>query len=178
MATLQRTKGKPKNGRGRVAPTSTSTREILAARLEAWKAHARTQPGGGETRQTYSGVPVEGVYTPLEVDGLDPLADIGLPGEFPFTPACTPPATAAGCGRCASSPGSARRRRPTRASSTCSKPGQTGLSVAFDLPTLMGYDADHPLRAGEVGKCGVASPRWPTWRCCSTASRSATSRRR
>ena len=57
--------------------------------------------------------------------------------------------------------------------------GGTGLSVAFDLPTLMGRDPDHALSLGEVGKCGVsASRRWPTWRRCSTASRSATSRRR
>ena len=64
--------------------------------------------------------------------------------------------TAAGSGRCACSPASARRSRPTRASSTCSREGQTGLSTAFDFPTLMGYDSDSPRALGEVGMCGVA----------------------
>ena len=65
------------------------------------------------------------------------------------------PATAASSGRCGSSPGSARRRTPTRATRRCSRAGGTGLSVAFDLPTLMGRDPDHELSLGEVGKCGV-----------------------
>ncbi len=51
--------------------------------------------------------------------------------------------------------------------------GQTGLSTAFDMPTLMGYDADHPRALGEVGREGVAvSHASPTWRRCSPASRS------
>ena len=66
------------------------------------------------------------------------------------------PATAASCGRCGSSPGSARPRTPTRATRRCCAAGGTGLSVAFDLPTLMGRDPDHELSLGEVGKCGVS----------------------
>jgi methylmalonyl-CoA mutase N-terminal domain/subunit len=154
MATLQRTNGKPKNGRARLA--SISTREILAARLEAWKARARTQPGGGETRQTYSGFPVEGVYTPLDVDGLDPLADIGLPGEFPFTRGVhatgyrgKPWTMRIFAGFGAAEDTNARFKYLLGH-------GETGLSVAFDLPTLYGYDTDHPLAAGEFGTCGVA----------------------
>ena len=64
--------------------------------------------------------------------------------------------TGAGSGRCASSPVSAPPRRPTSASTTCSTHGQTGLSTAFDMPTLMGYDSDHPRSLGEVGREGVA----------------------
>ena len=57
--------------------------------------------------------------------------------------------------------------------------GQTGLSVAFDLPTQMGYDSDAPEAEGEVGRVGVPiSSAWPTWRSCSTACRSARSARR
>ena len=57
--------------------------------------------------------------------------------------------------------------------------GGSGLSVAFDLPTLMGRDPDHPLSLGEVGKCGRGDrPRSRTWRRCSTASRSTRSRPR
>ena len=66
------------------------------------------------------------------------------------------PAIAAASGPCASSPASAPPSRRTSASSTCSSQGQTGLSVAFHLPTLYGYDSDHHYSAGEVGKCGVA----------------------
>ena len=64
------------------------------------------------------------------------------------TPACT----RVGPGRCASTRGSAPPRSPTSATAICSSTGQTGLSVAFDLPTQMGYDSDHPVAAGEVGQ--------------------------
>ena len=76
--------------------------------------------------------------------------------SFPTRAASTPTATAASCGRCGSSPASARRATPTAAIGRCSQAGGTGLSVAFDLPTLMGRDPDHPLALGEVGKCGVS----------------------
>ena len=56
--------------------------------------------------------------------------------------------------------------------------GQTGLSVAFDFPTLMGYDSDHPRSEGEAGKCGSRSRAWPTWKPCSTGFRSIGSPRR
>jgi len=61
----------------------------------------------------------------------------------------------AGSGPCASTLASARRSRATGATSIC-WPGTDGLSVAFDLPTQIGYDADHPLALGEVGRVGVA----------------------
>jgi methylmalonyl-CoA mutase N-terminal domain/subunit len=64
--------------------------------------------------------------------------------------------TAADSGPCASSPASRRRRKPIAAIYILLSQGQTGLSVAFDLPTLMGYDADHAASEGEVGKCGVS----------------------
>ena len=74
----------------------------------------------------------------------------------PSPAASTPPCIAGASGPCGSTPASARRRSPTRGSATCWSSGQTGLSVAFDLPTQMGYDSDHPLAEGEVGKVGVA----------------------
>ena len=70
--------------------------------------------------------------------------------------ACSRPCTAAASGPCASTPASAPPRSRTSATATCSSQGQTGLSVAFDLPTQMGYDSDHPRARGEVGKVGVA----------------------
>ena len=64
--------------------------------------------------------------------------------------------TAASCGRCASSRASAARRDTNERFKFLLEHGQTGLSIAFDFPTLMGYDSDHPRSEGEVGKCGVA----------------------
>ena len=75
---------------------------------------------------------------------------------IPSRAACSRRCTAAGSGRCASTPDSAPRRRPTSATTSCSSSGQTGLSVAFDLPTQMGYDSPDPMALGEVGKVGVA----------------------
>ena len=70
--------------------------------------------------------------------------------------ASIPRCTARASGPCASTPASAPPRRRTSGTTTCSPQGQTGLSVAFDLPTQMGYDSDHPRAAGEVGRVGVA----------------------
>ena len=105
---------------------------------------------------TISGRAVERLYTPDDLPGFDYSASSTIPANFPTPAASIRPAIAASSGRCASSPGSARPKRPTRATRRCSKAGGTGLSVAFDLPTLMGRDPDHELSLGEVGKCGVS----------------------
>ena len=78
------------------------------------------------------------------------------PGSIRSRAARTRRCTAASRGRCGCSPASARPRTPTGASSSCSTHGQTGLSTAFDMPTLMGYDPDHPRSLGEVGREGVS----------------------
>jgi methylmalonyl-CoA mutase N-terminal domain/subunit len=104
---------------------------------------------------TLSGRPIKRVYTPLDVATIDPSADVGEPGQFPYTRGIH--ATGyrgklwtmrqfAGFGTPEET--NERYRRLLRA-------GGTGLSVAFDLPTLMGRDPDHALSRGEVGKCGV-----------------------
>ena len=90
-------------------------------------------------------------------DDFDPLRDVGLPGEPPFTRGHPPdrlPHRA--CGRCACSRASARPRTRTRGSSQLLAAGQTGLSIAYDMPTLYGYDTDDPEAEGEFGTCGVA----------------------
>ena len=104
---------------------------------------------------TESGLPFEPVYDAESRAGADP-AEVGAPGQYPFTRGVYPsmytgrPWTMrqyAGFGTAAES--NARYHQLTAA-------GTTGLSVAFDLPTQMGYDSDHPLASGEVGKVGVA----------------------
>ena len=108
------------------------------------------------TPKTLSGILVDRLYGPGALAGFDAQARIGEPGKPPYTRGIHPRMYRgklwtmrqfAGYGSPAKT--NARFRRLLQQ-------GQTGLSVAFDLPTLMGYDADHPLAAGEVGKCGVS----------------------
>ena len=107
-------------------------------------------------RQTESGLPFQPVYGPSDLDGWDPAERLGEPGAYPYTRGVYPsmytgrPWTMrqyAGFGTAAES--NERYQQLIAA-------GTMGLSVAFDLPTQMGYDSDHPLAHGEVGKVGVA----------------------
>jgi methylmalonyl-CoA mutase, N-terminal domain len=106
--------------------------------------------------QTESGLPIEPVYDSASLAGFDPETALGGPGAFPYTRGLHPNMYAgrlwtmrqyAGFGTAAESN---RRYRQLLAA------GTTGLSVAFDLPTQMGYDSDDPIAEGEVGKVGVA----------------------
>jgi methylmalonyl-CoA mutase, N-terminal domain len=112
-------------------------------------------------RKTTSDIPLEAVYGPESTAGepprrFDPEHELGAPGAFPFTRGIHPtmyrgrPWTMRQYAGFASAEESNRRYRFLLAS------GQTGLSVAFDLPTQMGRDSDHPLAVGEVGRTGVA----------------------
>jgi methylmalonyl-CoA mutase N-terminal domain/subunit len=136
--------------------TQPSFRERFVARLQAWSEYARSQPGGTETRETYSGFPIAGVYTPLDVEALDPLEDIGLPGEFPFTRGIHHTGYRGKPWTMRQFAGFGTAEETNARFKHLLAHGETGLSVAFDLPTLYGYDTDHPLAAGEFGKCGVA----------------------
>ena len=105
---------------------------------------------------TLSGLPLERLYTPGSLAGWDPRESLSFPGEFPYTRGIYPTMYRgrfwtmrqyAGFGSAAES--------NQRYRYLLSK-GQMGLSVAFDLPTQIGMDSDHPLALGEVGKVGVA----------------------
>ena len=97
-------------------------------------------------------------HGPSDLAGLDPDERAGpRRASSRSRAASTPRCTGAACGRCGSSPGSARPPRRTRATASCSNAGQGGLVVAFDMPTLMGLDSDDPRSEGEVGRCGVAT---------------------
>ncbi len=103
-----------------------------------------------------SGAPIHDVYGPQDVTGLDPAAALGEPGSFPFTRGIYPamylsrPWTMRQYAGFSTAADSNRRYHQLIAA------GTTGLSVAFDLPTQMGYDSDAPQARGEVGKVGVA----------------------
>jgi methylmalonyl-CoA mutase N-terminal domain/subunit len=105
---------------------------------------------------TISELPVERIYTPADVAGLDYEQDLGLPGEYPFTRGVQPTMYRGRFWTMRQYAGFASAEESNRRYKYLLEQGQTGLSVAFDLPTQIGYDSDHPLSQGEVGKVGVA----------------------
>jgi methylmalonyl-CoA mutase N-terminal domain/subunit len=103
-----------------------------------------------------SGIPVDRVYTPLDMAGFDYLQQLGMPGQYPFTRAVQPTAYRGRYWTMRQYAGFGSAEETNERYHYLLKAGQTGLSVAFDLPTQIGYDSDHPLAQGEVGKVGVA----------------------
>jgi methylmalonyl-CoA mutase N-terminal domain/subunit len=136
--------------------------ESLRAGLAAWEGAYERTGARDHSFTTISGVPVEPLYTPLDRPVPSPEeaayynAQVGMPGEFPFTrgPYGTMYRTRLWTMRQFAGFGTAEETN-ARYHFLLGR-GQTGLSVAFDFPTLMGYDSDHPRSLGEVGKCGVA----------------------
>ncbi len=105
---------------------------------------------------TLSGVPVERLYTPADLVEFHYARDLGDPGEYPFTRGIHRTMYRGKLWTMRQFSGFGTPEDTNRRLHYLLKRGQTGLSIAFDLPTLMGYDSDHPLAEGEVGKCGVA----------------------
>ncbi len=105
---------------------------------------------------TTSSEPVERLYTPLDIADLDYLDDLGLPGEYPFTRGVHPTLYRGRLWTMRMFAGFGTAEETNARFHYLLDQGQTGLSVAFDLPTLMGYDTDAPEALGEFGKCGVA----------------------
>ncbi|MBM4294174.1 MAG: methylmalonyl-CoA mutase [Deltaproteobacteria bacterium] len=103
-----------------------------------------------------SGIPVERVYTPLDLEGFDYLEKLGLPGQYPYTRAVQPTAYRGRYWTMRQYAGFGSAEETNERYHFLLKSGQTGLSVAFDLPTQIGFDSDAPLAQGEVGKVGVA----------------------
>jgi len=107
-----------------------------------------------EFRTTVDGAVVKRVYTPNDLEGFK--RDTSLPGEYPFTRHVRPTGYRGRLWTMRQYSGFATVEETNRRYKYLYKQGNTGFSVAFHLPTQMGYDSDHPLSAGEVGKCGVA----------------------
>ena len=105
---------------------------------------------------TLSEIPVKSLYTPADLDGLDYEEALGFPGEYPFTRGVQPTMYRGRFWTMRQYAGFASAEESNRRYKYLLEQGQTGLSVAFDLPTQIGYDSDHPLSQGEVGKVGVA----------------------
>ncbi len=105
---------------------------------------------------TVSGYPVRRLYTPADLAGWDAERDLGYPGEPPYTRGIHATMYRGRLWTMRQFAGFGTAEDTNQRFRYLLAQGQTGLSVAFDLPTLMGYDSDHALSEGEVGKCGVA----------------------
>jgi methylmalonyl-CoA mutase N-terminal domain/subunit len=106
--------------------------------------------------RTTSHTELKRLYTPLDVAGLDYCGDLGFPGEYPFARGVQPTMYRGRLWTMRQYAGFATPEETNKRYKYLLEHGQTGLSVAFDLPTQIGYDSDHPLSEGEVGKVGVA----------------------
>jgi methylmalonyl-CoA mutase N-terminal domain/subunit len=105
---------------------------------------------------TTSLYPIRRLYTEADLDGWDPASDLSLPGEPPYTRGIHASMYRSRLWTMRQFAGFGTAEDTNQRFRYLLAHGQTGLSTAFDLPTLMGYDSDHPLSEGEVGKCGVA----------------------
>ena len=105
---------------------------------------------------TISGDDVDILYGPDSYDASKSLENIGLPGEFPYTRGVHHTMYRGRMWTMRLFSGMGTPRQTNQRYKYLLKEGQNGLSVAFDLPTLMGYDSDHERSQGEIGKCGVA----------------------
>src|SRR3981189_1584719 len=117
------------------------------------KEFRRRQPEAKDRYETASGIPVHRVYTP---EDAIPQEDIGLPGRFPFTRGPYPTMYRSRNWTMRQIAGFGTGEDTNKRFKYLIAQGQTGLSVDFDMPTLMGYDSDHPMSEGEVGREGVA----------------------
>jgi methylmalonyl-CoA mutase N-terminal domain/subunit len=109
-----------------------------------------------EVFTSISGTPIERLYTPLDTAALDYNEQLGYPGQYPFTRGVQPTMYRGRFWTMRQYAGFASARETNERFRYLLDQGQTGISIAFDLPTQAGYDSDHPLSMGEVGKVGVA----------------------
>jgi methylmalonyl-CoA mutase N-terminal domain/subunit len=106
---------------------------------------------------TSSNKPINRIYTPLDIADFDYLSDLGFPGEYPLTRGVYPTMYRARLWTMRQYAGFGTAEQTNQRFKYLLEHGQTGLSVAFDFPTQVGYDCDHSMSAGEVGKVGVSS---------------------
>jgi 2-hydroxyisobutanoyl-CoA mutase large subunit len=134
--------------------------ERIRARRKAWEAEElreflARQPEAQPEYRTLSGLPLRRVYTPEDVAAA-PFEDVGLPGQYPFTRGPYPTMYRGRLWTMRQIAGFGTGEDTNQRFRYLIEQGQTGLSVDFDMPTLMGYDSDDPRSLGEVGREGVA----------------------
>ncbi len=109
----------------------------------------------GDRQSSDWGEPIEVLYTPDDLSGMDYVSDSGFPGEYPFVRGVHPNMYLGRTWTMRQYSGFGTAEETNQRFKQLLQYGQTGLSVAFDLPTQIGYDSDHPMSEGEVGKVGV-----------------------
>jgi methylmalonyl-CoA mutase N-terminal domain/subunit len=129
--------------------------KALAETSAATKDSKPVEQAPARTFTTISGRPIAPLYTSADLAGLDYQTDINDPGEFPYTRGIHPTGYRGKLWTMRQFAGFGTPEQTNERYRTLLREGGTGLSVAFDLPTLMGRDPDHELSLGEVGKCGV-----------------------
>src|SRR5438876_3196231 len=123
---------------------------------DRWEKEAAAAPAREQPPTTVSGVPIEPLYTPDSLNGFNREADLGYPGQFPFTRGVHASMYRSRLWTMRQFAGFGTPRHTNERFKFLLEKGQTGLSTAFDLPTLMGLDSDDPRCLGEVGRLGVA----------------------
>jgi methylmalonyl-CoA mutase, N-terminal domain len=124
---------------------------------ERWLEHYRRTPERDADFETLSGEPLKPLYTPQDVQDLDYDAALGYPGHYPFTRGVYHSMYRGRLWTMRQFAGFGTPEETNRRYKFLLRQGQGGLSVAFDMPTLMGRDSDDPRSEGEVGRCGVAT---------------------
>ena len=158
---MAKTKAKSKNTKtkGKGDAIAGMTRERFEQKLKDWKQgeladFIARQPEAKSEFKTASGLPLKRVYTALDTgDGAD---DIGLPGQYPFTRGPYPTMYRGRLWTMRQIAGYGTAADTNERFKYLLDQGNTGLSADFDMPTLMGYDSDHPMSRGEVGREGAA----------------------
>ena len=132
----------------------------LEKAFESWSKNVESKLGKNPERKkeflNTSGIPVRRLYTPVHTKDLDDLGDVGFPGSYPFTRGVQPTMYRGRHWTMRQYAGFGNAEESNKRYKFLLEQGQTGLSVAFDLPTQIGYDSDHDMAMGEVGKVGVA----------------------
>ena len=133
----------------------------LKGSLEKWETTSLQKalaqlPESKQEFITTSSEPINRLYSPLDIAELDYAADLGLPGEYPYTRGVHPTLHRSKLWTMRMFAGFGTAEETNKRFKYLLEQGQTGLSIAFDLATLMGYDTDQPEALGEFGKCGVA----------------------
>jgi methylmalonyl-CoA mutase, N-terminal domain len=134
--------------------------DAIAKAMACWEETvlAKNLARGSEREQTFgtSSMPVDRLYTPADLAGLDYVRDLGFPGAYPFTRGIQPTMYRGRLWSMRQYAGFGTAEETNERFRYLLAEGQTGLSVAFDLPTQLGYDSDDPFAEGEVGQVGVA----------------------
>ena len=135
--------------------TVQDTREFADVKA-MWEERFKEAPLRDEDFETLSGIPVDPLYFPENGEAEKYLSQLGFPGEYPYTRGVHATMYRGRLWTMRQFAGLGTAAETNRRFKFLLEKGQTGLSIAFDMPTLMGYDSDHPLSLGEVGRCGVA----------------------